>query len=67
MINNRIKSEYITQRGQHCGYVILRSINSEYHIELHLFGISCPVIMETETDRGKAEKIYSEMLSEYSY
>ena len=67
MNGNRIKSEYITQRGQHCGYVILRSINNEYIIELHLFGVSVPAILETETDRGKAEKIYFEMLSEYSY
>lgn len=67
MNSNRIKSEYITQRGQHCGYVVLRSINSEYLIELHLFGIYVPVILETETGREKAEKIYSKMLSEYSY
>lgn len=67
MNDNRIKSEYITQRGQHCGYVLLRSINSEYHIELHLFDISVPVILETETDREKAEKAFSDMLAEYCY
>lgn len=67
MNGNRIKSEYITQLDQHCGYVILRSINSEYHIELHLFGISIPVILEKETDREKAEKAFSDMLAEYCY
>lgn len=67
MNGNRIKSEYITQQGQHCGYVILRSVNGKYLIELHLFGISIPVILETETDRKKAEKAFSDMLAEHCY
>lgn len=67
MNSKEIKSKYITQRGKHCGYVVLRSVNSEYHIELHLFGISIPVILETETDREKAEKAFSDMLAEYCY
>lgn len=62
-----IKSDYIRQNGQHCGYIIMQYTVCEYWIELYLFNISGCVIRIKETDREKAEKAFSDMLAEYCY
>ena len=62
-----VKSDYIRQNGEHCGYIIMQQTNGEYWTELYLFGISGCVIREKTANKDTANEIYTDLLNTYNY
>ena len=62
-----VKSDYITQNKQHCGYIILQYTTGEYWTELYLFNVPGCIIREKTTDKNIADKTYTKLINEYCY
>ena len=67
MDTGRIKEEYITQNGKHCGYINIVNTGRHYIITLYVFGIRIPAIIETRQTLEEAQTVFDELLSTYSY
>lgn len=61
-----IISEYLTNNGEKFGYIELEMVLVNYHVLVHLFGISSPVEDKACVDYSNALNVFVIMRNKYN-